>query len=88
MFKKDDINGNEVSMCLRKVATITVLKAGIAKEDAPRGLSRKFILAKSEFVDKTSGAKNMWRETEKGLIRKEKRMRDLIIQHKRRHAID
>ena len=52
MFKKGDISGNEVSMCIRKVATITALKVGIAKEDALRGLSRKFILARSEYVDK------------------------------------
>ena len=78
MFKKGDISGNEVSMCIKKVATITALKVGIAKEDALRGLSRKFILARSEYVDKTSATENTWRETEKWLIRKEKRMRDLI----------
>ena len=39
-------------------------------------------------MDKTSAAENMRRETEKGLIRKEKRMRDLFTQYRRRHAID
>ena len=76
MLKKSDIRGNEVSMCIK--ATVTALKAGIAKEDALCGLSRKFILAKSEYVDKTSAVKNMWRETKKGLIKKEKRMKNLI----------
>ena len=42
MFKKGDISGNEVSMCIGRVATVTALKAGIAKEDALRGLSIKF----------------------------------------------
>ena len=88
MLKKVDINGNEVLMCIGRVATIIALKARIAKEDALRGLSRKFILARSDYVDKTSATEDMWREIEKGLIRKEKIMRDLITQYKRRHAID
>ena len=57
---------------------VTALQAGIAKEDALRSLSRKFVLAKSEYVDKTSAIKNTQRETKKGLIRKENRMRNLI----------
>ena len=60
-------------MCIKRVAMVTALKAGISKEDALRGLSRMFMLVESEYVDKTSA-----RETKKGLIRKEKRMRDLI----------
>ena len=88
MFKKGDISENEVSMCIGRVATITTLKAGITKEDALRGLSRKFILARSEYVDKTSASENTQKKTKKGLIRKEKRMRNLITQYKRGHAID
>ena len=88
MFKKGDINRNKVSMCIGRVATVTVLKAEIAKEDALHGLSRKFILARSEYVDKTIVVENMRRETKKGLIRKGKRMRDLITQYRRRQAID
>ena len=88
MFKKGDINGNEVSMCIRRVASITSLKAGITKEDALCGLSKKLILARSKYVDKTSAPKNMWRETKKRLIRKEKRMKNLITQYKRGHVID
>ena len=78
MFKKCDINGNEVSMCIKRVASITSLKAGITKEDALRDLSRKLILAMSEYVDKISAPENTRRETKKMLIRKEKRMRNLI----------
>ena len=80
MFKKGDISGNEVSMCIRRVASITSLKAGITKEDALRGLSGKVILAKSEYVDKTSAPENTWREVAKRLIRNENRMRNLIAQ--------
>ena len=88
MFKKGEISGNKVSMWIGRVATVTALKAGIAKEDALRSLSRKFILVRSEYVDKTSATEDTRKETEKGLIRKEKRMRDMITQYRRRHAID
>ena len=88
MFKKGDISGNEVSMCIRRVASITWLKEGITKEDALRGLSEKFILVKSEYVDKTSALENTQRVTTKRLIRKEKKIRNLIIQYRREHTID
>ena len=39
-------------------------------------------------MDKTSVAENTRRETKKGLIRTETRMRDLITQYRRRHVID
>ena len=88
MFKKGGISGNEVSMCIRRVALITSLKAGITKEDALRGLSRKVILARSEYVDKTSAPENTRREIEKRLIWNENRMRNLIAQYRKGHAID
>ena len=66
MFKKGDISGNKVSMCIGIVVTVIALKAGIAKEDALRGLNRNFILARSEYVDKTSASENTRREIERG----------------------
>ena len=42
VLKKGDISGNEISMCIGRVAMVTALKARIAKEDAPRSLSIKF----------------------------------------------
>ena len=63
MLKKGDISRNEVSMCSRRIATVTALKAGITEEDALRGLNRKFILARSKYVDKTSASENTRRET-------------------------
>ena len=42
MLKKGDINGNEVSLCIGRVAMLTLSKTGIAKEDAICGLSKKF----------------------------------------------
>ena len=88
MLKKCDISRNEVSMCIERIATIPALKAGITKEDALHCLSKKFILTKSKDVDKTSTSENTWRETKQGLIRKEKRMRNLITQDRRGHAIN
>ena len=88
MFKKCDISRNEVSMCIERMAAVLALKAGIIKEDALRCLSRKFILAMSKDVDKTSASENTRRETKQGLIRKEKKMRNLITQNRRGHAID
>ena len=75
-------------MCIERIATIPALKAGITKEDALCGLSRKFILVRSKYVDKTSASKNTRGDTKKGLIGKEKRMRNLITQDKRGYAID
>ena len=88
MFKNGDISRNEVSMCIKRVASITSLKAGITKEDALRGLSGKFILTRSKYVDKTNAPENMWRETKKRLIRKKKRIKNLITQYRRGHTIN
>ena len=67
MFKKCDISRNKVSMCIGRIAAVPVLQAGITKEDVFLGLSRKFILARSKDVDKTSASENMWRETKIGV---------------------
>ena len=48
---------------------VTALKARIAKEDALRDLSQKFILDRSEYVDKTSVSEETQRGKKKGLIR-------------------
>ena len=79
MFKKGDISGNEISMCIGRVASITSLKVGITKKNALRGLGRKFILVRMDYVDKTSASKNTQREAEKKLVRKNDGMRDFII---------
>ena len=88
MFKKCDINKNEVSMCIGRIATVPTLKVGITKEDALRCLSRKFILVRSKDVNKTRASENRRREKKQGLIRTDKRMRNLITQEKRGHTID
>ena len=77
MFKKCDISRNEVSMCVRRIAVVPALKAGIAKEDALCCLSRKFILVRSKDVDKTSASENTQRVTKQGLIRKREESEEL-----------
>ena len=56
MLKKGDINGNKVSMCIRRVTSITSLKAGITKEDTLCGFSGMLILAK-QVHSKTRGGR-------------------------------
>ena len=56
MLKKCDISINEISMCIGRIETVTMLKTRITKEDALRCLSRKFILGRSKYVDKTSAS--------------------------------
>ena len=53
-------------MCIGRVATVTALKPGIAKEDALRGLSRKLILARCEYMDKTSAAETRGSRQKRG----------------------
>ena len=88
MFKKCDINKNEVSMCIGRIVVVPALKERITKKDALRYLNRKFILARSKDVDKTSASENTLSETKQGLLRKEKRIRNFITQDKRGHMID
>ena len=78
MLKKCDISRNEVSMCVGRIAMVPTLKTRITKEDALHGVSRKFILARSKYVDKTSASENMRKETNNGLIWKENKMRNFI----------
>ena len=79
MFKKCDISRNKISMGVNRVATITPLEAGVAKEDAFHGLGREFVLARSENVDKTGTPENTRRKREEGLIGVKDRMRSLIL---------
>ena len=37
VLKKSDIGRNKISMCIRRVAAITLLKSGITEEDTLRG---------------------------------------------------
>ena len=65
-------------MSLRGITTITLLKSGISQEDAFCGSGRKFVLSRSENMNKASTTKNMRKEI-KWLVRKKKGMKNLIV---------
>ena len=67
MFKKGDISGNEVSMCIGRITSVLELKAGITKEDALRSLSRKFISARIKYVDKNKYIRKHMEGDKKGV---------------------
>ena len=66
-------------MSLRGITTITFLKFGISQEDAFCGFSRKFVLSKSENMNKASTTKNTRRKEIKWLVKEKKRMRNPIV---------
>ena len=66
-------------MSLRGITTITVLKSGISQENAFCGSGRKFVLSKSENMNKASTTKDTRRKEIKWLVREEKRVRNLIV---------
>ena len=51
-----------VSMSLREITTITLLKSGVSQEDAFRGFGGKLVLSWSENMNKTSTTKDMRRK--------------------------
>ena len=66
-------------MSLRGITTITLLKSGISQEDAFCGFGKKFVLSKSENMNKASTTKNTRRKEIKWLVREKKGMRNLIV---------
>ena len=61
-----------VSMSLRGITTITLLKSGAVQEDAFRGFGEKFVLSWSENMNKESTTKDTRRKEIKWLVREEK----------------
>ena len=76
ILNKCDIDKDKVSMCIRRVATITSLKSGITKEDTLRGFGLELVLSKSENMDKTDTTKDTRGKAEEGLVWKNDVMRD------------
>ena len=58
VLKKCDIDRDKVSMCIKRVATITSLKSGITEEDTLRGFGSKLVLSRSKNMDKTNTTKD------------------------------
>ena len=59
-------------MSLRGITTITLLKSGVAQEDAFRGFGKKFVLSWSENMNKASTTKDTRRKEIKRLVREKK----------------
>ena len=66
-------------MSLKGITTITLLKSKVSQEDAFCGFSRKFVLSRSENMNKASTTKNTRRNEIKWLVRKKKGMRNPIV---------
>ena len=58
VLKKCDFDIDKVSMCIKRVATITLLKLGITKEDTLRGFGSQLVLSRSKNMDKTNTTKD------------------------------
>ena len=66
-------------MSFRGITTITLLKSRISQEDAFCGSDRKFVLSRSENMNKASTTKNTRRKKIKWLVREKKGMSNLIV---------
>ena len=62
-------------MSLKGITTITLLKSGIAQEEALHGFGGKIVLSRSENMNKASTTKDTRRKEIKWLVREEKEMR-------------
>ena len=66
-------------MSLKGITTITLLKPGIAQEEALHGFGGKLVLSRSEDRNKASTTKDTRRKEIKWLVMEEKGVRNLIV---------
>ena len=69
IFKEGDINRDTIAISIRRITTITPLKARITQEDTLCGFGREFVLPKSENMNKTNTTKDTRREIKERLSR-------------------
>ena len=79
IFKESDISKDEVPICDSRLTSITPLKSRITKEDTFSCFGGELVLPRSKNMNKTDTTKDMRRKAEERLIRKNDRMRDLIM---------
>ena len=79
ILKESDISRDEVSICDSRITSITPLKLRITQEDTLSCFDGELILHRSKNMNKTNTTKDTRRKAEGRLIRKNDRMRDLII---------
>ena len=68
-FQRGDISRDKVVISIRRITTITPLKARITQEDTLRGFGREFVLPKSENMNKINTTKDTRRELKERLSR-------------------
>ena len=68
-----------ITMSVRGITTIALLKSRVSQEDAFRSLGGELVLSRCESMNKTSIAKGTRRKEIKRLGRKKEGMRDLVM---------
>ena len=79
ILKESDISRDEVPICDSIITSITPLKSGITQEDTLSCFGRELVLPRSKNMTKTDSTKDTKRKAEERLIRRNDRMRDLIM---------
>ena len=74
-----DSKDEKITMSVRGITTIALLKSRVSQEDAFRSLGGELVLSRCESMNKTSTNKDMRRKEIKRLGRKKKGMRDLVM---------
>ena len=77
--KEVDIIGEKITMSVRGITTITLLKSRVSQEDAFRSLGGELVLYRCESMNRTCTAKDTRRKETKRLGRKKEGMRDLVM---------
>ena len=80
-LKESDINKDKVPIYVDRITSITLLKSRITQEDTLSCFGRELVLPRSKNMSKTDTTKDTRRKAEERLIRKNDRMRDLIMQN-------
>ena len=80
-LKESDINKDKVPIYVGRITSITLLKSRITQEDTLSCFGRELVLPRSKNMSKTDTTKDTRRKAEERLIRKNDRMRDLIMQN-------
>ena len=69
ILKEGDINRDKVAISVKRITTITFLKARITQEDTLRGFGREFVLPRSKNMNKINTTKDTRREAKEKIIR-------------------
>ena len=79
ILKESDIGRDEVPICDSRITSITPLKSRITQEDTFNCFGGELVLPRSKNMNKTDTTKDAKRKAEERLIRKNDRMKDLIM---------